>query len=449
MSDHMSDQEFLSRLRDTAFDAAGSSGLNVDAVLRSSRRKHTARRAGYATAAGIALSTAGFGAAGALPGVPGLWDDGPVEVSPSASVTADGATVDARPAPEPAPQTSGPSAIPDETAEVVKIGPGVWQVTDPVTVMVDDDTAVVDLGISAWADGSRFFAQVDLGTEDGETVWKALRIVAGTDQDFETMARGGTAGTMLWDGVTNDAIVQRADGGASLVFGLTSDVTSGAQHLVLDEPLDAEDLSTTSVGVAPFDVLGDGTLWLRVAEVRSQVEPRGFVYADDGRWGASWCRVTSPACTVTYDPDSGTVGEPSGGEMSDLVTQLGGIMADGGDRPVVAAMETCVSSRSGNGWTAPPGTAEDALGTVPDGIDAGQWRQCLVDLTEAAAAVQQGLIDGSGDADDGSTPTPSGSTPEPSDSPGPIESVTDGVGQLLEDTLGGIGGVLGGDDSGG
>lgn len=460
MSDHMSDQEFLSRLRDTAFDAAGDSTLDVDSVLRSSRRKHAVRRAGYAAAAGIALSTAGFGAAGALPGVPGLWDEGPVQVSPSSSISADGDTVGAEPATDPAPQPADPSAPQEKTAQVEQVGPGVWQVTEPVTVMADADTAVVDLGLGAWGDDRRFLAEVDLATEGGTTVWKALRIVAGTDQDLRTMARGGTAGTLLWDGVTNDAMVQRADGGASLVFGLTSGVTSGAQHLVLDEPLDGADPSTASVEVRPFDVLGDGSVWLRVAEVRSAVEPRGFVFADGTRWGASWCRATSPECTVTYDPAGGTVGRPAGAELTDLVTQVAQAMTDSDDRPVVTGMEVCVSLRGDTTWTAPAGLTEDTLGEVPAGVDASRWRQCLIDLTEAAIAVQQGLITPSGEGsepgtsgDASPTPTaPEGATPEPSDSPGAIETVTDGIGQILDGVVDGIGdatGVLGGDDSGG
>ncbi|MBO0609484.1 hypothetical protein [Myceligenerans salitolerans] len=460
MSDHLSDQEFVSRLRDTAFEAAGSSTLDVDSVLRSSRRKHTARRAGYAAAAGLALSTAGFGAAGALPGVPGLWSDAPVQVSPSSSVSSDGGPVDAEPAPtaEPTTQTAGPSTLPAESAQVAKAGPGVWQVTEPVTVMADDDTALVDLGIGAWSEDSRFFAQVDLGTEDGETIWKALRVFAGTDRDFATMARGGTAGTLLWDGVTNDAMVRRADGGSSLVFGLTSGLSSGTQHLVLDQPVVADDASTTSARITPFDVLGDGQVWLRVAEVRSQVEPRGFVYTDGDRWGASWCRATSPRCTVTYDPAGDTVGRPSGAALSPLVTELGLAMVDGSAKPVVAAMEVCVSSREGEPWTAPSGLTEDTLGSVPDGIDAGKWRQCLIDLTEAAVAVQDGRIElpvaGENDGPEDPSPTAPGPTPSESDQDdptGPIETVTDGVGKLLEGVLGGVGDVVGGDadDDGG
>ncbi|RPF19538.1 hypothetical protein [Myceligenerans xiligouense] len=456
MSDNLSDQEFVSRLRDTAFDAAGSSTLDVDSVLRSSRRKHAARRTGYAAAAGLVLSTAGIGAAGALPGVPGLWSAGPVEVSPSSSVSPDGDTVDAEPAPTPEPtaKTAGPSALPAESAQVTKVGPDVWQVTEPVTVMADDDTALVDLGIGAWSENSRFFAQIDLGTEGGKTVWEALRILSGTDQDFATMARGGTAGTLLWDGVTNDAMVRRADNGSSLVFGLTSGAGSGAQHLVLDEPLDGGDPSTTSVPIEPFDVFGDSQVWLRVAEVRSRVEPRGFVYADGDRWGASWCRTTSPRCTVVYDPAGGAVRKPSGAELSPLVTELGQAMLDGADKPVVAAMEVCVSSRGDDAWTAPPGLTEDTLGAVPDGIDAGQWRQCLIDLTEAAVAVQRGRIDlpaeGEGDAPDAGSPAPATPGPTPSDGEqddptGPIETVTDGVGELIEGVLGGVGDVLSGD----
>ncbi|GAB4087204.1 hypothetical protein GCM10028784_38340 [Myceligenerans cantabricum] len=460
MSDNMSDQEFLTRLRGTALDAAGSSSLDVDAVLRSSRRKHTARRAGYAAAAGLVLSTASFGAAGAIPGVPGLWSDEPVEVSPSSSVESPDQPLDVAPADTPGPTGpgAGATAIPEEVAEVVEVGPGVRQVTKPVTVMSDKDTAVVDLGLGAWGDGLRFFAEVDLGTQDGDTVWTGLRLFSGTDLDLRTRADGGKAGRLLWDGVTNDAMVRQPDGASSLVFGLTSGGNGGAQHLVLDKPLVKGDPATSSVSIAPFDVLGNGAVWLRVVEVR-KVAPRGFVYSGGGEsWGASWCRTTSPECTVTYDPAHGTVGKPTAVELPDLVKGLGQTMADAPSKPAVTAMETCVATRSDAEWTASSGMTEKNLGTVPDGVPAGAWHLCLIDLTEAAVALQRGLIElpAQGDsatpdpgASDGSGSSSEPGDPEPGGSPGPIETLSDGVGGLLEEILDGVATTVDGDASSG
>ncbi|GAA1863252.1 hypothetical protein [Myceligenerans crystallogenes] len=446
MNAPMSDDEFVSHLRESAFDAAGTSTLDVDAVLRSSRRKHTARRAGYAVAAGLALSTAGMGAAGAIPGIPGLWDSGPVQVEPSASTSAGDGTVDVAPAPSPEAPGASPTGIPAATEaepQVTEVGPGVQQVTRPITKRVDADTVVIDLGLGAWADGRRFLARIDLGVKNGRTVWTDLKIFAGDGKDFGALAAGRQGGTVLWQGVTNDAMVLRADGGATLVFGLTSPAQGGLQHLVLDEPLVAGDPSTASVEIKPFDVLGDGKVWLRVAEVRSEVAPRGFVYSAGERWGASWCRPSSAKCAVVYQPATDTVVRPDAAGLPGLIKELGTTMATATDRPAVTAMERCVAQRTGRAWTAPADLTEAALGTVPSGVAAERWRLCLLDLSEAAVALQQGLIDVSAPTPEspadggGDILTPAPDEPQPSRSAGPIETVTDGVGEILDQVLGG------------
>lgn len=451
----MSDDEFVSHLRESAFDAAGSSTLDVDAVLRSSRRKHSVRRAGYAAAAGIALSTAGFGAAGAIPGVPGLWESGPVQFEPSASTSAGDGTVDVAPAPSPEASTVGasPSDIPASAAaeaEIAEAGPGVKQVTRPVTKRVDEDTVVVDLGLGAWANGRRFLALIDLGVKNGRTVGEDLKMFAGGDADLRALVAGGEAGTLLWQGVTNDAMVLRADGGAALVFGLTSPAQGGLQHLVLDKPLVPGDPSTASVEITPFDVLGDGDVWLRVAEVRSTVAPRGFVYSAGERWGASWCRPSSPRCAVVYEPVEDVVVRPEPGGLPRLVKELGLTMAQAAERPAVSAMERCVTARTGKAWTAPASLTEAALGRVPAGVDAERWRLCLLDLSEAAVALRQGLIDvptsGSAGGSGGGAPTSAPGEQDSGGSAGPIETVTDGIGGILDGVLGGNGNGAGGAD---
>lgn len=446
MNDHLSDEEFVSHLRESAFDAAGSSTLDLDGVLRSSRRKHQMRRAGYAAAAGVALSTAGFGAAGAIPGVPGIWGNENVQVPSTTAVDPEDGTVDVDQGGSPSSETGmpGPSDIPDQLGapEVTDAGPGVRHVTKPVTVAVDTDTVVIDLGIDAWAEGKRFFALLDTEEKDGGPVWTGLRILSGTDDDFRTLANGGKAGTMLWDGVTNDAMVRRADGGASLVFGLTSPGQPGVQHLVMEKPLVAGDPSTTSVEVAPFDVFGDGAIGLRVAEITSRTAPRGFVHTDGTAWGASLCRATSPKCAVVHDPAAGGVTAPAGAEPAPLTAELGQAMADAADRPAVAAMEACLAARTGTAWTAPAGLSGNALGAVPSGVDGGPWRLCLLDVSETAVAMERGLIDVTVPGSGGSTQAPGGSgTPPPDQRPGgstgPVEALTDGIGGILEKVLGG------------
>lgn len=62
------DDDFVARVRESAHAAVPASTLDLDGVLRSSRRKHATRRAGVTLASTLALATAGAGAAGALPG---------------------------------------------------------------------------------------------------------------------------------------------------------------------------------------------------------------------------------------------------------------------------------------------------------------------------------------------------------------------------------------------
>jgi hypothetical protein len=74
--------------------------------------------------------------------------------------------------------------------------------------------------------------------------------------------------------------------------------------------------------------------------------------------------------------------------------------------------------------------------------------------SQAAVAVQRGLIvpsTGDDGGSDGPVPSTSGPNPsdtKPSDAPGAIETVTDGVGKLLEGVLGGVGDAVRGSNSG-
>nr|BFF19798.1 hypothetical protein GCM10025730_33190 [Promicromonospora thailandica] len=220
---HHSDDDFVARLRDSAHAAVPASTLDLDDVLRTSRRKHTARRASVTLASTLALATAGAGAAGALPGIPGLWSSAPVEVSPSAeppSILEEGVDVEP-PAPSP---TDLPSAAPE--AEAVYLVPGVQSVVRPATYRVDADTVVLDLGLPAGG-GTRYLAVVTLAKIDGRHSATDLELLAGGDTALQNLRQGNLGGTLLWRGVTSDAMVLPADGGPALVFGFSSAATEG------------------------------------------------------------------------------------------------------------------------------------------------------------------------------------------------------------------------------
>ncbi|MFC8796303.1 hypothetical protein ACFT2C_01095 [Promicromonospora sp. NPDC057138] len=440
------DDDFIARVRESAHAAVPASTLDLDSVLRSSRRKHATRRASVTLAGTLALATVGAGAAGALPGIPGLWGNAPVEVAPSAqppSIMEGEVDVDP-PAPSP---TDIPSSEP--ATRLAYLAPGVRTVAEPATYRVDADTAVLDLGLDAGG-GDRYLAVVTLAKIDGRHSATDLEVLAGGDTALENLREGNLGGTLLWRGVTSDAMVLPSDGGPALVFGFSSAATEGTQHLVFDDPQtegaagaqgapaspEPEDSAAPEAGasipVTPFDVLGDGSVWMRVLQVdRDTAEPRGFVYSKQGTWSASWCRSTSPECAVIHDVAGRTVDTPQAAAPAPVVAKLAPMLVDNAEANEVPAMETCVAQRTGTGWTAPPQFTGRSFWQAPEGVSADVWRLCLIDLSEALQLASTGEVLPDGAVSPKPTPSPK-PTQAPEDGSDPL-----GLGALLEELFGG------------
>jgi hypothetical protein len=439
------DDDFVARVRESAHAAVPASTLDLDSVLRSSRRKQAARRVSVTLASTLALGTVGAGAAGALPGIPGLWDSAPVEVTPSAAPlsTGDEGAVDVDP-PAPSP-TDIPSPQPE--TRLAYLAPGVRTVAEPATYRVDADTVVLDLGLAA-GEGDRYLAVVTLAKIDGRHSATDLEVLAGGDTALENLREGNLGGTLLWRGVTSDAMVLPSDGGPALVFGFSSAATEGTQHLVFDDPqtggaagaqgapaspgTEAPEAGS-SLPVTPFDVLGDGSVWMRVLQVdRETAEPRGFVYSNQGTWSASWCRTTSPECAVIHDIAGSTVETPQAAEPAPMVAELAPMLAENAEANEVPAMEACVAQRTGTGWTAPPQLTGKSFWQAPEGVNADVWRLCLIDLSEALQLASTGEVLPDGEVSPSSPVTPS---PKPTQAPEDEDPL--GLGELLEGLFGG------------
>jgi len=438
------DDDFIARVRESAHAAVPASTLDLDSVLRSSRRKHTTRRASVTLAGTLALATVGAGAAGALPGIPGLWGSSPVEVTPSAaplSTGDEGEVFVDPPAPSP---TDIPS--PDPEARLAYLVSGVRTVAEPATYRVDADTVVLDLGLDAGG-GDRYLAVVTLAKIDGRHSATDLEVLAGGDTALENLREGNLGGTLLWRGVTSDAMILPTDGGPALVFGFSSAATEGTQHLVFDDP-QIEDAAGAqgapaspeseapeagaSLPVTPFDVLGDGSVWMRVLQVdRGTAEPRGFVYSNQGTWSASWCRSTSPECAVIHDVAGKTVDTPQAAAPAPVVAELAPMLVENAEANEVAAMETCVAERTGTGWTAPPQFTGKSFWQAPKGMSTDVWRLCLIDLSEALQLASTGEVLPDGEV------SPKPATPSPKPTQAPEDEDPLGLGALLEGLFGG------------
>lgn len=437
------DDDFVARVRESAHAAVPASTLDLDSVLRSSRRKHVTRRAGVTLASTLALATVGAGAAGALPGIPGLWDNAQVEVTPSAAPlsTDDEGQVDVDP-PAPSP-TDLPS--PEPETRLAYLAPGVRTVAEPATYRVDGDTAVLDLGLDAGG-GDRYLAVVTLAKIDGRHSATDLEVIAGGDTALDNLREGNLGGTLLWRGVTSDAMVLPSDGGPALVFGFSSAASEGTQHLVFDDPVtggaagaqgapaapgtDAPEAGS-SLPVTPFDVLGDGSVWMRVLQVdRETAEPRGFVYANQGTWSASWCRSSSPECAVIHDVAGKSVETPQAAAPAPVVAELAPMLAEDVEANEVPAMEACVAQRTGQGWTASPQLSGKSFWRAPKGVDADVWRLCLIDLSEALQLASTGEVQPDGEE----PPGPATRSPTPTQAPEDEDPL--GLGALLEGLFG-------------
>jgi hypothetical protein len=234
------------------------------------------------------------------------------------------------------------------------------------------------------------------------------------------------------------------------VFGFSGAV-EGNQFLVFDDPAtggaagaqgapaspEPDDAASgapeggTSLRVTPFDVLGDGSVWMRVLQVdRSTAEPRGFVYSNQDTWSASWCHSTSPDCAVIHDVAGESVKTPKDAAPAPMVDRLVPMLTEDAAANEVPAMETCVAERTGRAWAAPPRLTGKSFGRAPKGVDANVWRLCLIDMSEALQV-----------ASTSEAPPPGGVTPRPAPDKEPTQAPEDedplGLGALLEGLFGG------------
>lgn len=438
------DDEFVARVRESAHAAVPASTLDLDGVLRSSRRKSATRRAGVTLASTLALATAGAGVAGALPGIPGFWNSSPVVVAPSTELpSAPGEVGVDRSEPS-------PTDLPAPQPKLADLAPGVRTVAEPATYRVDADTVVLDLGLDAGG-GDSYLAVVTLAKIDGRHSATDLEVLSGGRTALENLREGNLGGTLLWRGVTSDAMVLPADGGPVLVFGFSSAATQGQQHLVFDDPLtdgaaggqgapaapgagegSGAPEAGSSLQVTPFDVLGDGTVWMRALQVdRETAEPRGFVYADEGTWSASWCRTTSPECAVVHDAAGRSVDTPEAAAPAPMVARLAPLLVKDPQANEVAAMEACVAERTGTGWTAPAQLTGKSFWKAPEGVAADVWRLCLIDLSEALQLAATGEVPPGTDG----SPSPAAPRREPDQTPEDDDPL--GLGELLKGLFGG------------
>lgn len=448
LSNGSPDDDFVARMRESAHAAVPASTLDLGSVLRSSRRKHATRRAGVTLASTLALATVGAGAAGALPGIPGLWSSAPVEVENTDLPPSTFGEVEVDP---PAPSPTDIPA-PEPETELTDLAPGVRTVVEPASYRVDRNTVVLDLGLDAGG-GDRYLAVVTLAKIDGHHSATDLEVLAGGDTALQNLRAGNLGGTLLWRGVTSDAMVLPQDGGPALVFGFSSAGTDGDQFLVFDDPqtggaADAQGASAasgsgpepepdapeagSSLRVTPFDVLGDGSVWMRVLQVdRATAEPRGFIYSNQDTWSASWCRSTSPECAVIHDVTGEKVDQPRPAEPAPMVARLVPMLVEDAQANEVPAMQDCVAQRTGTDWTAPPQLTGESFWRAPKGVDADVWRLCLIDLSEALQVASTS----------GDTLPPGGGATSPAPSEEPTKAPEDedllGLGELLEGLFGG------------
>src|SRR5690606_25913361 len=131
------EDDFLARLRRTADDAVPPSTLDLDVVLRSSRRGVQRRRSLAGAAGVVALGLVGTGVV-TVGGPDGLRDLAREVVTGSPGYE-----------------------VVTAQATLVDVAPGVVAVSEPATYLRDDGTYVLDLGLGAWRDGERFFVEYE------------------------------------------------------------------------------------------------------------------------------------------------------------------------------------------------------------------------------------------------------------------------------------------------
>ncbi len=372
------DDDFLLRLRRTADDAVPPSTLDLDVVLRSSRRGAQRRRSLAGVAGVVALGLVGTGVvtAGGPGGVRELARE-VVTGSPGYEVlVAEPTTVD--------------------------VAPGVVAVAEPATYLRDDGTYVLDLGLGAWRDGERFLVEYDPVPAASENP-RGLRVLAGDDDDLAALRRGDDAGTLVHDGFEHLVLLQRAGGEDGLVLSVQSSSTSAGS-----DPSWERDRHQTWVAVAgeapggtgPTFRLPDawaGGLFLNAAllgpEAGRVTDVRGVLSSTTYSDGNNYTLVTcgeplsdpdrDPGCRSSYDPRTREVAPvetpPSVLDRS-VLDRLLPLVPGPRDEPETA-LRACLAARE-----AEPDVLPSHWDIDPGGVDGDAWRQCHLDVSLVSSA---------------------------------------------------------------
>ncbi|WP_426310359.1 hypothetical protein [Cellulosimicrobium sp. E-16] len=364
------EDDFLARLRRTADDAVPPSTLDLDVVLRSSRRGVQRRRSLAGVAGVVALGLVGTGVvtAGGPDGLRDLARE-VVTGSPGYEVVTAGATL-------------------------VDVAPGVVAVSEPATYLRDDGTYVLDLGLPAWDGDDRFLVEARVVNDLGHlTTDVTLR--AGDDDDLAALRAGRPAGTVIDDG-RRSVIVDPASGRTLAVgvepgdalagdltrtfVGLTAEVADGAGGRAT-----SLELPTAQVVDGPTVVLDVYAALLDADERTAQV--RGVMsFGTNEQWTVT-CEALRPdeadelACAVRYDAATGLVEVDRDYPtlVDDPVLDMLRVEAVGIDLPSgdVGLLDACLAGRG-----VPDGSATLDLRPWSEGPQGDAWRRCALDLLE-------------------------------------------------------------------
>ncbi|MFB8228939.1 hypothetical protein [Cellulosimicrobium sp. NPDC055967] len=371
------EDDFLARLRRTADDAVPPSELDLDVVLRSSRRGVQRRRSLAGVAGVVALGLVGTGVVTAG-GPDGLRDLAREVVTGS----------------------PGYEVVTAE-ATLVDVAPGVVAVKEPATYLREDGAYVLDLGLSAWRDGERFFVEYRPEPAGSEQP-PGLRVLAGDDDDLAALRRGGTAGTVVHDGFQNLVLLQREGGAEGLVLSVAnSDTPPGSDPSWERERMETwvllagEGPAETGPTYRLPDAWAEG-LFLNVAalgpEAGSATDVRGILSSTRFEDDRSLMRLTcgspltgpdpDPSCRASYDPTTREVVpiETSPAIPRLLVDRLLPAAPAPGDTSE-SELRTCLDVRG-----VETGMLPDRWYLDPGGVDGDAWRQCLLDVSLISSA---------------------------------------------------------------
>jgi len=359
------EDDFLARLRRTADDAVPPSELDLDLVLRSSRRGVQRRRSLAGVAGVVALGLVGTGVVTA---------GGPDRLRDLAREVVTG--------------SPGYEVVTAE-ATAVDLAHGVVAVEEPATYLREDGTYVLDLGLGAWRDGERFLVEYAPGSE-AEGVAPTVRVVAGDDADLRGLLRGEAAGTVLRSGSLGMSVVERVGGHERLVVGLSlAHVREGDLWAVLAGEVSGASGATVSTLAVPTTALDGGTLYAMLLGTPSAEAPdvRGMTSYDARTWSNETCDGPMDAheggfstCRSDYDPVTGRAGallRTSPPADPAVLSVLRSVRDERSENAadVYVLLEACLDVRG----EPVPGPGPLASFDVPPGVDGDTWRQCLMD----------------------------------------------------------------------